>query len=556
MLCRCQGIDFSGNAQQMTSEKSPDARQRSEGRQPTPDVVFVGAGINTLACALLLTKAGCRVLVLERNETPGGAVRTLELTLPGFRHELGAANLNPFIGSTLYQKFGPALAEKGVTFLSAHRSSGLLLPGDDIISLTTDRETNLRTISEFSQGDADAWQAWTAAFEQCAPHLFRILGTQPGVADPLDQIASKAKGISEPQRVLLREIMLNSLRETLTARFESNALQTMIAAWGLHFDYAPDIACGAWYPFIETNLIQQSGATLVKGGAGRLTEALADLITDHGGEIRLGQTVEAILVERGKAVGVRLSSGEAVRAGHAVVAGVTPSALLKMVGADLPPTEARMARHYRYGPGALLIHLALSAPPDWKAQAARDCYYIHNGNSLDHLAAVYQQAVAGQLSDEPFFCINQPSAYDPTIAPAGKQVMRVFVRAVPAVIRSDAAGTIRGDTWTEAVKGAFADRVLDRIEEYAPGLRDRILCKTIQSPLDLEAMNPNLVDGDNNAGSMQIGQFYGGRPFTGTTDHRLPIDALYLCGAATWPGGGSNPVSGEIVAQQIREDCL
>lgn len=144
--------------------------------------------------------------------------------------------------------------------------------------------------------------------------------------------------------------------------------------------------------------------------------------------------------------------------------------------------------------------------------------------------------------------------YDRSIAPSEKQVMRIFVRAVPAVICGDMLKKIRGKSWTQDAKEAYSNRILDLIEVHAPGLLDRILDKVVQSPLDLEALNLNLVQGDNNAGSMQFSQFYSGCPFAEITGHRTPILGLYFCRASTWPGGGTNPGSGEFVTRQILED--
>jgi phytoene dehydrogenase-like protein len=124
-----------------------------------------------------------------------------------------------------------------------------------------------------------------------------------------------------------------------------------------------------------------------------------------------------------------------------------------------------------------------------------------------------------------------------------------MVRAVPAEIRGDCVGKIQGSRWTDQVKTAFADRVVDFIEEHAPGFRDQILARTIHSPTDLERLNPNLVGGDLNAGSMHLDQFYGQRPFQGAS--RTPLPGLHLCGASTWPGGGTNPTSGILVANEI-----
>lgn len=133
-----------------------------------PDVIFIGSGINALAAALVLGEAGWRVLVLERNKEPGGAVRTLELTMPGYRHELGAINLNPLAGSIFYEKFGKALTNKGVELISADPSSGIVLPGGRFLGITKDREANLRAIAAFSALDAEAWKTWNADFDHCA----------------------------------------------------------------------------------------------------------------------------------------------------------------------------------------------------------------------------------------------------------------------------------------------------------------------------------------------------------------------------------------------------
>jgi phytoene dehydrogenase-like protein len=198
----------------------------------------------------------------------------------------------------------------------------------------------------------------------------------------------------------------------------------------------------------------------------------------------------------------------------------------------------------------MVIHLALSAPLRWLAGAAADdSFYVHIGPSLDHLATVYEQGLAGTLAREPFCVVAQPTRYDPHRAPDGQHVLWIMVRAVPAVIRGDVLERIEGPRWTESATEMFADRVLDVVETHAPGLRDLILARRVIAPPDLEAHNPNLVGGDLNAGSMHLAQFYGQRPFQGAS--RTPLPGLYLCGASTWPGGGANPGSGILVANEL-----
>jgi phytoene dehydrogenase-like protein len=201
-----------------------------------------------------------------------------------------------------------------------------------------------------------------------------------------------------------------------------------------------------------------------------------------------------------------------------------------------------------------MIHLAVSGLPDWRAEGARRSFYVHVGPSLDYLARAYQESLAGLLSAEPFCVVGQPTVYDPSRAPAGKHVLWIMVRCVPAAIRGDAAGEIEGRAWSGEVEEAFADRVLDLIERHAPGLRGKIMGRAIHAPDDLEKLNPNLVGGDINGGSCHLDQFYGERPFPRYARHRMPIEGLYMCGASTWPGPGASPGSGVLLAQQLLAD--
>jgi phytoene dehydrogenase-like protein len=516
------------------------------------DAIFIGAGINSLGAALRLSKAGWRVVVLDRNREPGGAIRTQELTLPGFRHDIGPMNLTVFANSPFYKEHAAELTRKGVVVLTANHPYGSVFSGGRFLGITTNLEANLRLIAAFSGADAEAWKAWDADFDRCAPILFRILGSPPAPARPLEYVFGESALVPEAARSALSGILLDSLRDNLSTRFESDAVRALVAAWGLHIDYAPDVAGGCWMPFLETNVDQRLGISLIQGGSGRLIDALVDLIRDTGGEVRCGQTVERVLIEGGRAVGVRLAGGEVVRCTRAVVASVTPPALVELTDGQLPAAVVRQARAWKFGPGTLVIHLALSGQLEWKAgDSARRSFYIHVGPSLNYLAAAYQQGMAGLLSTEPFFVVGQPTRYDPSRAPAGKHVLWVMVRAVPAVIRDDVAGTIRGPDWTPAVKEAFADRVLGVLESHAPGLRGKVLGRAVHSPTDMERLNPNLAGGDLNAGSQHLSQFYGRRPFPGYAGYRMPIPGLYMCGAATWPGGGASPGSGVLLARLL-----
>jgi phytoene dehydrogenase-like protein len=519
-----------------------------------PDVIIIGAGINALGAAYTLCNAGWRVLVLDRNAQPGGAIRTQELTLPGFQHDIGAMNLGLFAGSPFWQEHREALEAKGVSFVAADHSAGSVFPDGRFLGVTTDPEENKRAITGFSKADAEAWETWLSDFDACAPHLFALLGSRAVPASPTALRFGKDQDVPDAVAPVLRGILADSLRANLTARFESPELQAMIAAWGLHPDTAPDIAGGCTYPFIETNIDARQGIAIATGGSGTVMMALVALIEEAGGEVRCDTTVDRIIIENNRAVGVELASGEALYASRAVLASVTPQALLNLTGNHLPAAETQRAQTWRHGPGTMMIHLALSDLPDWQAEGARKSFYVHIGPSLDDLARAYQEGVAGVLSAKPFCVVAQPTIYDPSRAPDRRHVLWIMVRCVPAEIRGDALSDITELMWSEATKEAFAERVLDLIEGYAPDLRSKILGRAIHSPLDLEALNPNLVGGDINGGSSHLDQAYGQRPFPNYPHHRMPIDGLYMCGASTWPGGGAGTGSGILAAQSMLED--
>jgi phytoene dehydrogenase-like protein len=199
----------------------------------------------------------------------------------------------------------------------------------------------------------------------------------------------------------------------------------------------------------------------------------------------------------------------------------------------------------------MMIHLALDDLPEWSAgEELRKFAYVHIAPSLDQMARTYSQAVAGLLPSEPVLVVGQPTAVDPSRAPEGRHVLWVQVRALPAEIKGDAAGSDEAMHWDD-VKELYADRALAIIEQNAPGLGRKILGRAVFSPLDLERANPNLVGGDQICGSHHISQNFLFRPARGYARWNTPIEGLHLVGAATWPGAGTGAGSGFMLAQQL-----
>lgn len=517
------------------------------------DAVVVGAGHNGLASAVHLAAKGWKVAVVEGNAAAGGAVKTQEVTLPGFRHDLCAMNLSMFAGSAFFALYKDELLAHGLGFVPAADCFASVFRDGTYLGVSTDLEKTASGIAALSPQDAAAWRAMLAEFGADAPHIFGLLGA------PMPSLAS-AKVVWKAWRErgtgwlydTLR-MLLASPRDFLDARFQNAKLKAMMAAWGLHLDFSPDVAGGALFPYLESMANQAFGMVIGQGGADTIVEAMTGVLKARGGEILLGTAVEKILVSGGRATGVLLSDGRRLEATRAVIANVNPKNLFgRLVDAD-PQRQAfdRKIGGFRAGPGTMMIHLALTDLPDWTAGAdLRNFAYVHIAPDLEMMSKVYAEASAGLLPVEPALVVGQPTAVDPTRAPAGQHVLWIQVRVVPAEFHGDAAGIISASNWNEA-KEAYADRVLDIIERYAPDLRSKILARTVVSPVDLERDNPNLIGGDNLSGSHHLDQNFLFRPVAGYSRYKTPVASLYMCGASTWPGAGTGAGSGLMLAKML-----
>jgi phytoene dehydrogenase-like protein len=191
----------------------------------------------------------------------------------------------------------------------------------------------------------------------------------------------------------------------------------------------------------------------------------------------------------------------------------------------------------------MMLHLALSDLPNWSAgEELKQFAYVHIAPDFAYMNRAYSQAMDGVPPDAPVLVVGQPTAVDPSRAPEGKHILWVQVRVLPK--------HLAGSTWS-AIKEAYAARVIGIIEAHAPGLRGQILASSIFSPDDLEAENPCLVGGDNLSGSHQLDQNFLFRPVAGYSRYKMPLDRLYMCGAATWPGAGTGAGSGYLLGRML-----
>jgi phytoene dehydrogenase-like protein len=514
------------------------------------DAVVVGGGVNGLAAALHLSVKGWKVVVVERAAVAGGAVKTAEITQPGFRHDLYAMNLGLFAGSPFFATHKDRLIAHGLDFVGAEQCFATAFPDGSWLGVEKNLEANASRIADLSPADAERWRAMTAAFGEDAPHVFGLLGSPLPSWQALRVAYSawRARGTAWVADTI--RLLLASPREWLDENFESEKLKAMLAIWGMHLDFSPDCAGGALFPYLEAMADQAFGMALGRGGADTIIAALVGAIRAAGGEVRLGAPVQSIAIENGTAKGVVLASGERIEATRAVIANLHPRILFGTLVPTSSAATQRLAK-FRPGPATMMIHLALNELPAWSAGAAlRRFAYVHLAPSLAALARTYTDALDGLLPAEPGLVVGQPTATDPSRAPAGKHVLWVQVRVLPSRIRGDAEGHIAGRDW-DTVKDAYADRVIGIIERYAPGFSASVIARAVHSPADLERDNPNLVGGDSLGGSHHLDQNFLFRPAFGWSRYRTPIDRLYMVGASTWPGAGTGAGSGFMLAKSL-----
>ncbi|MCY1315258.1 Phytoene desaturase (neurosporene-forming) [compost metagenome] len=520
----------------------------------TYDAVVIGAGHNGLAAAVHLTAKGWSVAVVEGCSEAGGAVKTSELTLPGFRHDFGAMNLSMFAGSPFFAHYKEELISHGLDLVPVDRCFASVFRDRTYLGVSTSLDETADRIAEVCADDARTWRGLFDEFKSDAPHIFGLLGS------PMPSFAAAGvlwNGWREKGSRWLYDttrMLFASPRDFLDTRFKDEKVKAMMAAWGLHLDFAPEVAGGALFPYLECMVSQAYGMVIGRGGADTIIKALCGTLKARGGTLLLGTQVAQVEVSEGRASGVKLADGRRLRARRAVISNAHPKLLLdELLDEDrrIEGTFARQLRRFRAGPGTMMIHLAMEGPLDWAvSEALRDFAYVHIAPDLKMMSRVYTHALAGLLPAEPVLVVGQPSALDTSRAPAGKHVLWIQVRVLPAEVRGDASNEIIGTHW-DTIKEAYADRVLDLLEVYAPGFKPKVLARAVYSPLDLERENPNLIGGDNLSGSHHLDQNFIFRPAAGYSRYKTPVRSLYICGASTWPGAGTGAGSGFMLAKLL-----
>jgi len=519
------------------------------------DAVIIGSGINSLVCAAAMARRGRKVCVLEREAVLGGCIRTEALTAPGYLHDSLSAAHPLFVVGPAYAELGADLHAAGLAYGNTAAPTAVLLPDGRHLVLGTDRVANVQRFDALAEGDGQAYLAAMQHVEQNAPLIFALLGNELWSAPVAKTLAGHAwrHGL-QPTSAFFGQ-SLTSARAWLEGAVQSDLLRALLAPWALHCGLGPDSPLSALMLKVVAFTLEAVGMPMVVGGNARTVDALRSVIERHGGELHTGCDVAQVLVQGRQAVGVALSDGRRFM-GRDVVANTTPTQLYgRLLAPEYTPATVRaQARAYRYGKGNLQIHLALREPPQWCAPALASVGYVHLSPGLAGVARAVTEAENGLLPAEGTICVGQPSALDGSRAPDGGAVLWLQLPECPRQVLGDAAGEISAPAdgaWTEAVREAYADRIVARLARQMPNLPAAIVGRAVQSPADLARMNINLVGGDPYSGACSLDQFGLWRPLPGVKDHRTPVPHLWHIGASTHPGPGLGGASGLHVANRL-----
>jgi phytoene dehydrogenase-like protein len=497
------------------------------------DAVVVGSGVNGLACAALLAKAGWDVCVLERNNWFGGCIRTAEITAPGYKHDVFSGWHPLWVGGAAHAQLGDELAKHGLEYLNTDFPTATLFPDGESAFLLRSAEANAAELGP-------EWAAMLEGFFPRADLAFGILGTELWSKDGATLAMRAVRKLGrDGARDFTRQLLV-SARDWLTETFASPKAHGVLAPWVLHTGLGPDAAGSGYMAQVIAVAVQEGGMPIPRGGGAKLAEALVSYIRAAGGTCETGRHVERVFTG-----GVHTADGETIAARQAVICNVTPTQLYRdLLGGEAPP--------YRYGRSEMQVHYALSEPPRWDGdERLGGTAIVHLTPGLDGVSRAVNEAERGLLPAEATVVVGQPLTMDPWRAPDGKGLLWVQLQELPWHLKGDAAGELEAGPWTESQRERYADRVQARLARHIPNLESSIVARTCLSPADLQAANINLVHGDPYGGALTLDQ-----SFLWRSPHRTPEPGVWHVGASTHPGPGLGGGSGALVAKQLLEPPL
>jgi phytoene dehydrogenase-like protein len=466
------------------------------------DAIVVGSGPNGFAAAIRLQQAGLSVLILEAKDTIGGGMRTQELTLPGFYHDVCSAIHPMAVGSPFFSQL--PLTDFGLEFIYSPLAAAH--PFDDGTAAFLAR--SLDETAEALGPDAKTYR--------------RLV--KP-VAEHWEAVAADSLGpFSFPRHpLIMAQFGLNALRSAnaISKRFSTRNAKGLWAGMAAHSIQPLTNMASAAIGIILCAVGHRHGWPVPKGGSQAIGQALAQYFISLGGKIQTG---------------VHVSSLSQLPSHHALLFDLTPKQLLTIAGDQFSPYYRRQLSRYRYGPGVFKMDWALSGPIPFTAPECRQAATVHLGGTFAEIALSEQRAYDGQLNTAPYILLTQQSLFDER-APAGKHTAWAYCHVG---------------------NGSDADMttiIENQIERFAPGFRDLILAKHTMNAPQMETYNPNYVGGDINGGIIDIRQLFT-RPAPRISPYRTSAKGIYICSSATPPGGGVHGMCGYHAANTVLKDIF
>lgn len=457
------------------------------------DAIVVGSGPNGLAAAITLARARLSVLLLEGQADLGGGVRSAELTLPGFAHDVCSA-IYPFgLASPFFRSLD--LSQHGLTWIQPGLPLAHPLPHGHAAILNRSLEETAAGLGPDGAGYQKLMRPFVEDFESLLPEVLQPLLHLPAHPILLSRFGWLAL---QPAYGLCRR------------HFNEPAAQALFAGMAAHSFLSLRQTASTAIGLVLGMLAHSVGWPLPRGGAGKLSGALAQYFQARGGEIQLNQIVRQI---------------DELPPARAILFDVAPRQLAAIAGHRLPSRYVAALTRFRHGPGIFKVDYALISPIPWANAACRMAGTVHVGGTLEEITASEDEVARGAHPEKPFVLVTQPTQFDPARAPAGKHIAWAYCH-VPS------ASTFN-----------MLDRLEAQIERFAPGFRDCVLKRSIRTCPDLESSNPNLIGGDIGGGSADLRQLLS-RPILGPHPYETPLKGVYLCSASTPPGGGVHGMCG------------
>jgi phytoene dehydrogenase-like protein len=493
------------------------------------DAVVVGAGPNGLVAANALADAGWDVVLVEAQDEVGGAVRSAEVTAPGFVSDLFSAFYPLAAASPVIRDLG--LEAHGLVWRRAPDVLAHALPDGRAAVLRGAAEDTAAGLEECAGGDGDAWLRMVAGWQRVRDPLLDALFTP---FPPVRPGARLARRLGVSGGLDFARLALLSVRRLGEEEFSSEEARILLSGNAMHSDISPDGAGSALFGWLLAMLGQDVGFPVPEGGAGLLATALRRRAESLGVQVRCGVPVTSVEVAGGRAVGVHLADGTSVRSRHGVLADVpAPTLYGRLVAPEhLPRRLLDDVRRFEWDDATLKLNWALDTPIPWAAEGARRAGTVHLGVDHDGLVDVAADLSVGRMPRDPFVLLGQMTTSDPTRSPAGTESAWAYTHLPRRLAHDD-----------EAV-ARQADRIEEAVEGVAPGFLDSVRGRHVQAPRALEDADSSLSRGALNAGTAALHQQLVLRPTRGLGRPETPLPGLYLAGASAHPGGGVHGACG------------